>query len=248
MYFQNFIQKYQIFFGKYIYCRWLWWCKFQLRYTSIHSWASSCKFSSFSSNITWNKQRFRYIYCFFFVKLFSGNYFCSRHQLMSKAIVHVFDSCHQFFRLNSGYVFDFLVAGVVQLFCSSLWQYTHIVRHLLKISKKNNLYEITIFTDGNCINGTNSTVHMLLSRWERFLNSSRKAQKSSSSSQNLSKQLASIAAIPMRFCTTPRSMPNDMAVSETLLRCHRSFKTIVMKNFLIARSWSGCKQTFSNFV
>lgn len=98
---------------------------------------------------------------------------------------------------------------------------------------------LTIFTDGNCISGTNSTVQILLSLVDRFLNNSRNAQNSSSSSQNLSKQLASIEAIPIRFCTTPRSIPNEIAVSDTGFRCQSSFSTIVMKNFLIKRSWSG---------
>lgn len=58
--------------------------------------------------------------------------------------------------------------------------------------------KFTIFTEGNCINGTSSVVQILLNLCDRFLNSSRKAQNSSSSSQNFNRQLASIAAIPWK--------------------------------------------------
>lgn len=167
-------------------------------------------------------------------------YFCRRHKLTCQAKVHVFDVGNQFFWFCSSNVFDFLVTGIVKLLRSTLQQK---IKSILDCSyfgiicnKSMFMLVFTILTDGNCISGTNSTVHILLSLVDKFLKSSLNAQNSSNSSQNLSKQLASIEAIPMRFCATPRSMPNEIAASDTGLRCHNSFSTIVMKNFLKIRS------------
>lgn len=56
------------------------------------------------------------------IKMALWTYFCCRHKLMCKSCVHVINVGHQFFWFGSSNVFDFLVTGIVKLFCSTLQQ------------------------------------------------------------------------------------------------------------------------------